>query len=99
MPFELTDIEGVMDSFADYLLVKDRPTHDRFQRLRETDREAAIAETMAFRILQHFNCQPELHDHEGTGVRISFAGPSVGYSDPIPPTNLWSRRHRSTPTR
>jgi hypothetical protein len=84
MLFELTDIEGVIDSFAGYLLVKDRPTHDRFQRMREVDREAALAEAMVFRILQHFKCQPELHDHESTGGADFLCRPKRGIFKPHP---------------
>jgi hypothetical protein len=78
MIYEPTNIEGVIDSFADYLFVKDRATHDRFTRMRDLDVEAALAEAMVFRILQHFGCHPELHDHESTGGADFLCRPSRG---------------------
>lgn len=78
MTYEPTSINGVIDSFADYLLVKDRPTHERFKRMREQDPEAALAEAMVFRILQRFSCHPELHDHESTGGADFLCRPTRG---------------------
>jgi hypothetical protein len=67
MGFGATNIEGVIQSYAEYLHEAHQPTFDRFEILRASDREAALAEAIVFRMLQTLQVRPEVHDQPQIG--------------------------------
>jgi hypothetical protein len=76
MKYPFTTTEEVIQSYADYLLVKDRRSHDRFEKVRTADRESVLAEAIVFSILQSMNLRPEVHDQVGTGGADFLCGGS-----------------------
>ena len=89
MNYGPTDIEGVIQSYADYLLVIDRPTFERFERARISERESAIAEAIVFRMLQTLGLRPELHERVGTGgADFLCGGPSPANQIIVEATSL-----------
>src|SRR5690349_1092795 len=67
MGYLLTDLQGVMQTYGDYLREKHPSNHTRFETLRTSDREAAVAEAIVFGMLQTMLVKPEIHDQVGTG--------------------------------
>ena len=63
----VTGFEGVLNSYSDYLRLKHPKNAGRFDRARESDPEASIAEALVFQMLQTLGVRPEIHDRVGTG--------------------------------
>jgi hypothetical protein len=57
----------VIDSYAEYLRVKNPDSRPSFVLRRASDPEAALAEAVVFSILQGFRVRPEINDKPGTG--------------------------------
>jgi len=57
----------MLNSYLQYLKHGHTGNATRFELLRKSDREAAVAEAMVFGILQTINVRPELHDRVGSG--------------------------------
>ena len=62
-----TDIDGVIQSYAEYLGESHPQNFGRFEGLCVSDREAALAEAIVFRMLQTIQVRPEIHDQPQTG--------------------------------
>jgi len=61
-------LSEVIKAHADYLLVKHPTYHDKFQKLRHADPEAAMGEAVVFSVLKtYFRAEPEPADEPGTG--------------------------------
>ncbi len=80
MSFAATTIDGMMDSYADYLRQKHPANFQRFKLLRASSREAAVAEADVFRFLQTLHLSPEIHDDvEKGGVDFMCAGSTLSF--------------------
>lgn len=62
-----TDIEGMLESYAEYLRNGHPENAKRFDEARSSDREAAVAEAIVFGMLQGFNVDPQINDAVKTG--------------------------------
>jgi hypothetical protein len=82
--FGRTNIEGMLDSYADYLRSGHPENAKRFETTRSSDREAAIAEAVVFGMLQGFNVDPQINDAVNTGgadfICCASRGPLFGRS-------------------
>jgi hypothetical protein len=67
MSFGATDVDGMLNSYLEYLWNGHPENATRFELLRESDREAAVAEAIVFGMLQTMGLRPETHDQVGTG--------------------------------
>lgn len=62
-----TEVNEVIQSYADYLRAAHPPSFKAFELLSRSDAEAALAEAMDFAILQNMGLHPEVHEQAGTG--------------------------------
>jgi len=65
--FGKCDIEGVLNSYAEFLRSANPANASRFDATLARDRESALAEAIVFNILQTKGLRPEIHDKVGTG--------------------------------
>ena len=65
--FRSTNIDGMIDSYAEYLSRKHPLNLKRFESLRVVKPEAAMAEAVVFGLLQSLHLSPEIHDDIQTG--------------------------------
>jgi hypothetical protein len=80
MMFASTCIEGMVDSYAEYLSRKYPPHSNRFKSLRAASREAAVAEAVVFGVLQSLHLSPEIYDDiETGGPDFVCAGSTLGF--------------------
>lgn len=61
------DVNTVVESYAEYLLLKQKKLWERFQRTRRNTPESAIAEAMVFRVLQACKVKPDVADKPNAG--------------------------------
>ena len=76
--FGTTDIEGMLNSYSEYLRHGHPQNSKRFEETRASDREAAVAEAVVFGILQRFNVDPQINDDVKTGGADFICCPSRG---------------------
>jgi len=62
-----TDVDGMLNSYSEYLLHGHSKNAKRFDETRTSDREAAMAEAVVFGLLQGFNVDPHINDEVKTG--------------------------------
>jgi hypothetical protein len=55
----MVDVQTVVGSFSDYLLLKNKRAWKAYQQRRQDDSEAAMAEAIVFRVLQRCGARPE----------------------------------------
>jgi len=67
MTFASTSIDGMVDSYAEYLSRTYPPQSNRFKALRVASREAAVAEAVVFGLLRSLHLSPEIYDDIETG--------------------------------
>lgn len=81
----ITNIEGVVQSYSDYLHHGHGENGKRFDRLRASDPEAAMAEAIVFGVLQGFHLEPTINDAPGTGgadfVCCGYRGPLMPHQE------------------
>jgi hypothetical protein len=65
--FGTTDIDGMLNSYSEYLHHGHPENAKRFDDTRASDREAAVAEAIVFGMLQGFNVDPQINDQVKTG--------------------------------
>ena len=65
--FGSTNIDGMIDSYAEYLSRKHPLNLKRFKSLRVAGYEAALAEAVVFGLLQSLHLSPEIHEDIQTG--------------------------------
>jgi len=65
--FGTTDIDGMLNSYSEYLHHGHPENAKRFDETRASDREAAVAEAIVFGMLQGFNVDPQINDQVKTG--------------------------------
>lgn len=78
MSFGTTDIDGMLNSYSEYLHHDHPQNAKRFGETRASDREAAVAEAVVFGILQQFNVDPQINDDVKTGGADFICCPSRG---------------------
>ena len=80
MNFKSTTIDGVIDSYGEYLRLKHSANFEGFELRRASDREAALAEAVVFGLLKSLHLSPELNEEVGTGgVDFICAGSTLSY--------------------
>lgn len=67
MDLGITDINGMLDSYSEYLRLNHPENAKRFDKTRSFDREAAVAEAIVFGMLQGFNVDPQINDKVNQG--------------------------------
>jgi hypothetical protein len=67
MGFGSTNVDGVIQSYAEYLHEAYPQNLDRFEQSRASDPDAALAEAVVFRMLQTMSVRPEIHDQPQKG--------------------------------
>lgn len=67
MNFGTTDIEGMLNSYSEYLHHGHPEKAKRFDVTRASEREAAVAEAVVFAMLQGFDVDPQINDQVTTG--------------------------------
>jgi hypothetical protein len=67
MGFGITDLDGMLNSYSEYLRHGHPENAKRFDEMRASEREAAVAEAVVFGILQGFNVDPQINDEVKTG--------------------------------
>ena len=65
--FGLTDTNGLIASYSEYLKAKHPAIHEQFERRGATDREAALAEAVVFRMLTTLQVRPEVNEDPKLG--------------------------------
>jgi hypothetical protein len=77
--FGATNPDGMLRSYSEYLQKIHPENAKRFDQLRISDREAAIAEAVVFGILRGFNVDPQIHDQLNSGgpdfICCAYPGP------------------------
>jgi hypothetical protein len=77
--FGATSPDGMLQSYSEYLRNVHPENAKRFDLLRISDREAAIAEAVVFGILQGFKVDPQIHDQPNSGgpdfICCAYRGP------------------------
>ena len=77
--FGVTNPDGMLQSYSEYLRNVRPENAKRFDLLRISDREAAITEAVVFGILQGFNVDPQIHDQPNSGgpdfICRAYCGP------------------------
>jgi hypothetical protein len=80
MSFDPTTIDGMMDSYAEYLRPRHRANSHRFELPGASSREAAVAEAIVFGLLQSLHLRPEIHDDvEKGGPDFICAGSTLSF--------------------
>jgi hypothetical protein len=75
-----TNIEGIIDSYAEYLFRKHPLNLKRFKSRRDALGEAALAEAVVFGLLQSLHLSPEIHEDIQTGgPDFVCAGSTLGF--------------------
>lgn len=67
MSFGSTAIDGMLNSYSEYLHHVHPQNAKRFDETRASDREAALAEAVVFGMLQRFHVDPQINDRLETG--------------------------------
>ncbi len=67
MSFAPSSIDGMVNSYAEYLRLKHPANFNRFELLRASNPEAAVAEAIVFGLLQSLHLSPGIHDEIETG--------------------------------
>jgi hypothetical protein len=62
-----TDTDSVIESYSAWLGLKHPEARERFENLRASNSEGAMAEAVVFRLLQTLQAHPELHESASTG--------------------------------
>jgi hypothetical protein len=77
--FGATSPDRMLQSYSEYLRNVHPENAQRFDLLRISDREAAIAEAVVFGILQGFKVDPQIHDQPNSGgpdfICCAYRGP------------------------
>jgi hypothetical protein len=60
-------VDGVAQSYSNYLNIKHPSNYERFEALRSSDKEAAVAEAIVFAMLQTLRVRPSLNDQVKAG--------------------------------
>src|SRR5690242_9373510 len=77
--FGVSNPDGMLQSYSEYLRKVYPENVKRFDQLRISDRQAAIAEAVVFGTLQGFNLDPQIHDQPNSGgpdfICCAYRGP------------------------
>lgn len=76
-----TTIDGVLDSFQEYLRIAHPANAVRFERLRAAARESALAEAVVFQLLEQIGVKPQINDSVASGGPDFIC--SGGYQSPV----------------
>lgn len=84
MDLGITDVNGMLDSYSEYVHLYHPENAGRFDKSRSSDREAAVAEAIVFGMLQGFNVDPQINDKVDQGgpdfICCAGGSPLIGHS-------------------